>query len=164
MQKFLVRTTTLLAILTLLLPVTVLAQTSRTSGGIQGTVTDTQGNALPGVTVTVTSPNLQGSRTEVTDADGKYAIPAIPSGTYKAEYTLSGVKNQVRDGIVVHAGQAPAINVTMEIGVSETVTVTASQVVVDPTQTQTQHVMDEDHLKYTTVGSANRSYQSVLQQ
>jgi len=164
MQKLFVRATTLLAVLVLLMPGVMLAQTSRTTGAIQGTVTDSQGNALPGVTVTITSPQLQGSRTEVTDADGKYAIPALPPGTYKAEYTLSGVKNQVRDGIEVHAAQAPAINVTMELGVSETVTVTASQVVVDPTQTQTQTVMDEDHLKYTTVGSANRSYQNVLAQ
>lgn len=164
MQKLFVRATTLLAVLVLLMPGVMLAQSSRTTGGLQGTVTDTQGSPLPGVTITVTSPNLQGSRTEVTDAAGKYSIPALPPGTYKAEYTLSGVKNQVREGITVHAGTSPAINVTLELGVSETVTVTASQVVVDPTQTQTQHVLDEDHLKYTTVGSANRSYQSVLQQ
>jgi hypothetical protein len=164
MQKWFVRTTTLLAVLVLLLPGSLLAQTSRTTGAIQGTVTDSQGNPLPGVTVTVTSPNLQGSRTEVTDADGKYAIPALPPGTYHAEYTLSGVKNAVREGIQVHAQQSPAVNVTMDLAVSETVTVTASQVIVDPTQTQTQHVLDEDQLKYTAVASANRSYQAVLSQ
>jgi hypothetical protein len=164
MQKLFVRTTTLLAVLVLLLPGTMLAQTSRTTGALQGTVTDTQGSPLPGVTVTITSPNLQGSRTEVTDADGKYTIPSLPPGTYRAEYSLSGVKNAVRDGIQVHAQQTPAVNVTMELAVSETVTVTASQVVVDPTQASTQHTMDEEHLKYTTVGSANRSYQNVLQQ
>jgi carboxypeptidase family protein/TonB-dependent receptor-like protein len=164
MQRLFVRSIALLAVMVLLFPGALLAQTSRTTGALQGTVTDTKGSPLPGVTVTVTSPQLQGSRTEVTDTDGKYAIPALPPGTYRAEYTLSGVKNQVREGIEVHAQQAPAINVSMEIGVSETVTVTASQVVVDPTQTQTQHVMDQDHLKYTAVGSANRSYQNVLTQ
>jgi Carboxypeptidase regulatory-like domain/TonB dependent receptor len=164
MQKLFTRATTLLAILTLLVPVTVLAQTSRTQGAITGTVTDTAGAALPGVTVTVTSPNLQGSRTEVTDADGKYQIGALPPGTYRAEFTLSGVKSQVREGISVHSGVTTSANAQMSLAVTETVTVTASQVVVDPTAAATQHVMDEEHLKYTAVGSANRSYQNVLQQ
>ncbi|HEX2121582.1 MAG TPA: TonB-dependent receptor [Thermoanaerobaculia bacterium] len=127
-------------------------------------MTDTQGSPLPGVTITVTSPQMQGSRTEVTDSDGKYNIPSLPPGTYRAEYTLSGAQTAVREGITVHAGTAPAQNVQLSLSVSETVTVTASQVVVDPTQAATQHTMDEDHLKYTTVGSANRSYQNVLQQ
>jgi len=164
MQKLFIRATTLLAILALLLPVTALAQTSRTTGALQGTVTDTQGSPLPGVTVTITSPNLQGSRTEVTDANGKYVIPSLPPGTYRAEYSLSGVKNAVREGIEVHVQQVPAINVSLSLALSESVTVIASQVVVDPTQTASQHVMDEAHLKYTAVGSLNRSYQSVLAQ
>jgi hypothetical protein len=164
MQRLFVRSIALLTVMVLLVPGALLAQTSRTTGALQGVVTDTKGSPLPGVTVTITSPNLQGSRTEVTDTDGKYLIPALPPGPYRAEYSLSGVKNQVREGIQVHVQTIPAVNVAMELAVSETVTVTASQVVVDPTQTTTQHVMDQDHLKYTTVGSANRSYQNVLQQ
>ena len=163
MQKF-SRAVALLAILTLLVPVTVLAQTSRTTGAITGTVTDTSGAPLPGVTVTVTSPNLQGSRTEVTDANGQYTLPSLPPGTYRAEYVLSGVKNVVQEGITVNAQRATSANAQMSLAVTETVTVTASQVVVDPTQTTTQHVMDEQQLKYTAVGSANRSYQNVLSQ
>lgn len=164
MQKLFRRATVLVAVLALLLPLSAFAQTSRTTGAITGTVTDTSGSALPGVTVTITSPNLQGSRTEVTDADGKYTVPALPPGRYRAEYTLSGVQSQVREGINVNAQQSSGVAVTMSLAVSETVTVTASQIVVDPTQATTQHTIDEERLKYSTVGSANRSYQNALTQ
>src|SRR5205823_1065383 len=45
---------------------------------------------------------------------------------------------------------------------AETVTVTAAQVVVDPTRTTQQTNFNQEHLKYGVVGSANRSYQNVL--
>ena len=163
MQKLFRLGTVLIAVLTLIAPMA-FAQTSRTTGAITGTVTDTTGSPLPGVTVTITSPNLQGSRTEVTDMNGQYTIPSLPPGSYRAEYTLSGVQSQVREGINVNAQQSTGVAVQMSLSVSETVTVTASQVVVDPTQTSTQTTLESDTLAYAAVGSANRSYQNVLTQ
>ena len=46
--------------------------------------------AIPGVTVTATSPALQGSRAAVTDGDGSFAIPALPPGVYQVQYELTG--------------------------------------------------------------------------
>src|SRR6266496_6281934 len=56
---------------------------AQTTGDITGTVTDTSGAALPGVTCTATSPSLQGSRTAVTSNSGNYRIATVPPGTYK---------------------------------------------------------------------------------
>ena len=50
------------------------------TGTIRGTVQDQQGLAMPGVTVTVTSPALQGPRTAVTDGEGNFALAALPAG------------------------------------------------------------------------------------
>ena len=61
--------------LLLALPVVVSAQTT---GMIDGVVTDQSGAPLPGVTVEITSPNLQGTRTAVTAADGRYRFPSLP--------------------------------------------------------------------------------------
>ena len=58
-----------------------IAQTS-TTGSIEGTVTDTNGAAVPGVTVTVTSPNLIRSQTSVTEDNGHYRFPTLPPGRY----------------------------------------------------------------------------------
>ena len=57
------------------------AQVSSTTGAINGKVSDATGGVLPGVTVTVSSPTMQGTRTDVTDTSGGYRFPAVPPGT-----------------------------------------------------------------------------------
>src|SRR5215212_5653526 len=165
MTKFSRFTLLSLAIALLLVPSFGFAQTSSTLGAINGTVTDTSGGVLPGVTVTVSSPQLQGTRTTTTDAKGDYVFPLLPSGTYRLEFSLSGLKPVVQSNVSVNVGQTTKQDAKLSLGaVSETVTVTASTVVVDPTQTTTQQNFKEDHLKYATIGQAGRSYQSVLGQ
>ncbi len=51
---------------------------AQTTGGIEGVVSDSSDNPLPGVTVTLKSTSLQGARTAVTSAAGRYRFPAIP--------------------------------------------------------------------------------------
>src|SRR6184192_767775 len=93
------------------------------TGTIRGAVRDEQGLAVPGVTVTATSPALQGPRTQVTDATGGFAFPNLPPGAYSVSFELSGfatVKRQtnVALGLVVEQ------NVTLRpAGVAETVQV-----------------------------------------
>lgn len=65
---------------------TVAAQTTAT---LTGTVTTDQ-LPLPGVTVTVTSPALQGARTTTTGATGGYVFPALPPGQYHVRFTAEG--------------------------------------------------------------------------
>jgi hypothetical protein len=164
MTKFSRFTLLSLAIALLLVPSFGFAQTSANTGAIMGTVTDTSGGVLPGVTVTVTSPNFQGSRTAVTDAKGDYVLPLLPPGTYKAEYSLTGLKTVVQTGIGVNATVSTKQDAKLSLGVSETMTVSANRIVVDPTQTTQQQAFKEDHLKYAAIGQQGRSYQSVLSQ
>ncbi|HXI27752.1 MAG TPA: carboxypeptidase-like regulatory domain-containing protein, partial [Vicinamibacterales bacterium] len=72
------------------------ASAQTTTGTISGHVIDSQGLALPGVTVSAASPNLQGVRTVVTSGNGDYIFTALPSGTYTITYELSGFQNQQR--------------------------------------------------------------------
>src|ERR1043165_9338013 len=145
-----------------LVPFAAFAQTSRTTGALIGTVTDPQGGALPGVTVTATSPQLQGSRTAVTDDKGEDILPTPPPGTYHLEYVLQGLPTVTRDNVRVALNETTKLNVPMQLVTTEVVTVTANQVVVDPTRTTQQTNFNQEHLKYGVVGSANRSYQNVL--
>src|SRR5690348_7141970 len=76
------------------------------TGTIRGVVHDEQGLAVPGVTVTVTSPALQGVRTVVTDSTGGFTMPNLPPGAYTVTYELSGFatvtqKSNVLLGLVV---------------------------------------------------------------
>ncbi|MGZ8829510.1 MAG: carboxypeptidase-like regulatory domain-containing protein, partial [Thermoanaerobaculia bacterium] len=70
---------------------TSLVAQSTTSGSLGGTVTDSSGAALPGVTVELSGPNMQGVRTVVTDSQGGYRFVNIPPGEgYKITASLSG--------------------------------------------------------------------------
>ena len=60
------------------------------TGTIRGTVQDQQGLAVPGVTVTATSPALQGRAPTVTDAEGNYTLTALPPGQYEVTFELTG--------------------------------------------------------------------------
>src|SRR4029453_13088805 len=80
----------------LVLPPTALAQ----SGAIAGQITDATGAVLPGVTVEATSPALiSGSRTVVSDGQGRYSIEQLVPGTYKVIFSLTGFSTLVREGI-----------------------------------------------------------------
>ena len=106
-------------------------------GRLAGIVTDTQGAVLPGVTVTASSPALIGVRTAVTEGDGKYLFPGMPSGTYKLVFDLPGFRKIERDNIVVVLGQTISADVQLQVGgVAESLTVTAESPVVDVTTTK----------------------------
>src|SRR5688572_1544299 len=72
------------------------ASAQSTSGTISGRVTDAQDLPLPGVTVSVESPALQGTRSTVTSENGGYVITLLPSGTYTVIFELSGFERQRR--------------------------------------------------------------------
>ena len=63
---------------------------AQTTGNLEGTVTDQGGGPLPGVTIALTSPNLQGARSATTGADGRYRFPGIPPGSYLVKASLEG--------------------------------------------------------------------------
>lgn len=111
------------------------ARQLRTDASIIGRVTDDTGAVLPGVTVTVTSPQLQvPSVTTVTDAGGEYRLTPLPIGTYAIDYTLSGFQTLRQEGIRLTVGFTARLDVSMKVGqVSESVTVTGASPVIDTT-------------------------------
>jgi hypothetical protein len=90
-----------------------LAQT-RVTGLIQGTVTDEEGAPLPGVNITVTSPGLMGTRSVLTDAQGKYRIGTLPIGTYAVEATLESFTSTKMTDVIVHAGVTSTVDIVLK--------------------------------------------------
>ncbi len=83
---------------------------------IGGTVTDTTGGILPGVTVEVRSPALiEGVRTAVTDGSGQYRVIALEIGAYEVTFTLPGFSTLVRDGIDLTTGFTANIDVELAV-------------------------------------------------
>src|SRR6266850_7483637 len=95
------------------------------TGTIRGMVKDQQNLAVPGVTVTATSPDLQGPRITVTDSQGLYVIRALPPGDYQVRFELNGFATVIRR-TAVPLGLTIEQDVSMRAaGVAETVQVVA---------------------------------------
>ncbi len=108
---------------------------AQTTGRIVGTIEDAQGAVLPGVTVTVTSPQLQGANTTTTDTNGQFRFPSLPPGAYHVKAELSGFKPLDND-VRVAIDQTITLPMKMTIaGVAETVNVLGASPVVDTTST-----------------------------
>ncbi|MGH9338987.1 MAG: TonB-dependent receptor domain-containing protein [Acidobacteriota bacterium] len=94
---------------------------------IQGTVTDTSGAVIPGVSVTVTNQETGLSQEVITTDEGVYRVSALPPGRYTVSAQLEGFKKRVIENVVVSAEEPRGVNLILEVGeVSEVVTVTAT--------------------------------------
>ena len=110
--------------LPLLLATGVAAQGVQT-GELTGVVSSSDGLALPGATVTVQSPALQGVRTVVTDENGVYIIRALPPGQYQITFEMTGLQSKTEKALV-ELGRPTTLNTTLNLaGVQEAITVTA---------------------------------------
>lgn len=134
--------------LVLALPGSVFGQSvTATTGAINGKVTDPTGGVLPGVTVTISSPAMQGVRTALTNEEGSYRFPAVPPGDYAIKYELSGFNTIVREGIRVGLGFTATVNIELKVAsLAESVTVTGASPVVDVTSTVTATAFDQTRL------------------
>ena len=94
---------------------------------ISGTVTDTTGLVLPGVTVEARDAADGLSETTVTDGTGMFTISALPSGTYEVRFTLSGFQEAVRADVVVEAGATVTLDVELAVEIEERVVVVGSR-------------------------------------
>lgn len=131
--------------LVLLFSISAFAQTLPTATLAGKVLVDDVG--VPGVTVTLTSPNLQGSRTTVTTAQGDYIVPFLPPGEYTARYELSGMRT-VTQKVTLTAARTNTVEVNLRPEtIAESITVTANAPsVVETTQVSTnfnQNLIEE---------------------
>jgi Carboxypeptidase regulatory-like domain len=132
-----------------------------TAQSLAGTVRDTSGAVLPGVTIEASSPALITKvRTGVTDETGQYRIPDLPPGTYKVTFTLPGFATVVREGLELSGGGVMTIGADMRVGtLEESVTVTGESPVVDVQTARQQTVIDGDIVRALP---ASRSYGNYI--
>jgi outer membrane receptor protein involved in Fe transport len=100
------------------------AALAQTDGSIRGYIHDEQGAALPGVTVTATSPAAATPVTAVSDEQGFYRLLNLAPGTYSVSAELPGFSKFVRENVEMRAGLNLGVDVTLKIGtLSETIDV-----------------------------------------
>ncbi len=98
---------------------------------MDGTVTDSGGALVPAASVEVVNPSQQQSFKAVADEKGYWAIPSLPSGTYKVTVSHPGFKTELVANVKMDAGVPATVNVTLEVGaLTETIQVTAGAEIV----------------------------------
>lgn len=140
----------------------VILEAQRLTGTIRGTVTDEEGEPLPGVNVEVNSPALiGGAHTALTPASGIFLFPALPPGKYTVNFTMPGFQKVLRENIVVSVGKTSTIDVALKPSVlEEEVTVVGQSPVVDVTKSGISTTYDQQLLE--SVPKARFTYMDIM--
>jgi len=121
-------------------------------GSLRGTVRDSQGGALPGVTITATSDVLLSPSVTVTDASGNYRLVNLPPGTFTVTAQLAGFSSARREGILLRAGSNFQVDVAMEIGaLEESITVSGDAPMLEVTKPSNVLTIDAEFQKEAPV-------------
>jgi hypothetical protein len=105
---------------------TLVGQTFR--GTILGSVTDPSGAVVAGATVKIHNVATGLERTTITSADGSYAVPELPIGTYSVTVTLTGFQTFVATSVTVDVAIERRVDAALKTGeVSTRVEVSADE-------------------------------------
>ncbi len=139
-------------------------QSQAINGTIEGTIVDTSGAVLPGVTVNITNTDTGAARSVVTNDAGLFRAPLLPLGTYTVSAELAGFRRFEQKGITLVAGQTAVINVTLSVGeMAEVVSVTADSPVVDLAKIDQGRTLNEREIKELPLTSRNPYNFALLQ-
>jgi hypothetical protein len=127
---------------------------------ISGTVHDPTGAVLPGVTIEVTNHDTGRVRTAVTDAAGRYRVPALEAGTYSVKGSLEGFRAAVVDGVGVTMSSETVVDLTTEIGkVAESVTVNGATQHLQTTTAELSGLVNDKEIRDLPLNG--RSYEAL---
>jgi hypothetical protein len=111
------------ALFCVVLPTAALAQTT---GTIEGTAADENGQPLPGVTIEATSANLQGTGVATADGDGRFRFDFLPPGTYRVRCSLEGFTAVEQEEVAVGLGRTVTLSVEMHSAITDEIVVSGA--------------------------------------
>src|SRR5580698_6321171 len=136
---------TLSAILAAFMAVSAWSQTQLAT--VSGTITDTSGAVVPGVSVTIVSQGTGLKRRVLTDTAGEYRFAGLPTGNYSLRIEKPGFQSQVREGIELGSVAEVRINSQLAVGdLSQQTTVSASAAAIDSTTSTVEGLVPEQSL------------------
>ncbi len=113
------------------------------------------GENLPGVTVTISSPSMQGVRVTTTDINGSYVFPSIPPGDYTVTFEMDGLAPIART-VQIGLAKTERVNADMQLtSVTSSITVTAAApAVIETTEIQSNY--NEEVVEQLPIGRTVR--------
>src|SRR5215467_8802623 len=138
----------------------VLPATASAQAAIVGSVRDPAGAPLSGVTIEAISPALiEGSRTAVTDASGRYRINELRPGIYRVRFAMDGWNPTERSGIEVTGASAATVDATFALTASQSVSVVSQSAAIDVRNGSHPITLNSDLIR--SIATA-RSYNALL--
>ncbi len=144
--------TTLLLVATL--AATSVAASAQSTASLVGTVVDSSGGALPGVTVEVTSPALiERTRTTFTTEDGRYRVIDLRPGEYTVTFSLAGFQTLRRERVSLTTAVTSTVDGTLAVGALEdAITVHGGAPVIDTRSGTSERPLNQDLIEGIPVG------------
>ena len=122
----------------LLASATAVAQSTAT---VQGTITDSQNDILPGVSVTIRNTETGVERSVLTDGAGQYVAPSLAPGRYAVLVHLQGFADQNLE-VQLEVAQVAVLNAKLGVAaVQENVLVTGTSPVIETATVSVGQVM-----------------------
>jgi hypothetical protein len=128
----------------------------KTTGDIDGTVTDQSGAVLPGCALTLTDQATGNSRKTTSNAQGNYSFLNLPVGNYTINVTKEGFKALAQKDVEVHVATVTTTTLALEIGAAtEMVTVEAKSVNLNTENGEVGNVMLSEQVSQLPLNGRN---------
>jgi hypothetical protein len=131
-----------------------IAQTATTLGG---TVSDSSGALIPGVSITATNAGTGIVTTVYSNESGAYQFANLQPGTYKVSGELSGFQTQTYNNVALGVAQQVRLNFNLSVGgVAQAVDVTiAADTLLATSSSSVGSVLPEARVRDLPLGSRN---------
>src|SRR6266487_87799 len=124
----------------------VIGQTNK--GGISGTVTDANGAAVPGATVTVTNLGTKQESKVTTSETGAFSVSSLEPVSYSIVVEATGFKKALVGSLKVDTATIASANIVLETGsVSEQVTITSEAALINTETGTTGQTISEREIR-----------------
>lgn len=132
-----------------------------TSGSVEGRLTGPDGEALPGVSVTIRGSGLPGGQTVATNETGRYRLPTVPPGDYTISAQLEGFQPSETPEFRVNLGSQLTVDIPMRLEVGEEILVTGDVPLISITASDTSATISGEWIENLPVG---RDFSSLVTQ
>ena len=140
----------------------VFAQT-RDTAAIFGAISDTQGAAIPGASVTVISSSTGQVRKIVANDSGQYLFPSLPIGAYSIVVEQPAFKRTERTGILLQANENVKVDIALEVGdVKTTVSIDAAASQVETRASTLKETVDQARVVELPLNGRNAADLALL--
>src|SRR5438445_13484674 len=140
-----------------------IASAQVTTGSVVGTVKDSAGAVLPGVSIKLMNTDTGAARTVIADELGRYNAPQLPLGGYEISAGLPGFQTAVRRGVTLTIGREAVVDFSLQVGsVAQEVTVNAEAAMVSTTNANLSYLVDDKKIRDLPLNGRNYTQLALM--